>query len=410
MKIILTTIVTFLLLTLTVSRTALAADANRFWQIQSVDTMKFSRDEAKIHADDPAFEKIITQQVKQISEIGATHVAVATPYDDEFYPFLKKWVTAARDNHLKVWFRGNFAGWEGWFGYNKISRDQHLGKIPHFILTHPDLFEAGDIFSPCTECENGGPGDARTTGDVEGHRLFLESEYRASLESFKKIGKDVLIFNSMNGDVAKLIMDPRTTEELGGIVVVDHYVKTPEILATDLIDLANSSHGNIILGEFGAPIPDINGPMTEKDQAAWIEKTLDLLSGNDRLVGLNYWTSVRGSTALWSEAGEPRAAVAILRSFFIPKAVSGLVTNPFGKPIKDVEVSIGEKKTRVDKDGYYLLPHLDGINTLVVTRPNGQRIDYSIDNNATNFNIIIGNKPSGLIQYLLGYLESLFSN
>lgn len=410
MKFVLTTIITFLLLTLTVSKTVLAADASRFWQIQSVDTMKFSRDEAKIHANDPSFEKIITQQVKQIAEIGATHIAVATPYDDAFYPFLKKWVTAARENKLKVWFRGNFAGWEGWFGYGKISRDQHLGKIPHFILTHPDLFETGDIFSPCTECENGGPGDPRTNGDIEGHRLFLESEYNASLESFKKIAKDVLIFNSMNGDVAKLIMNPRTTEELGGFVVVDHYVKTPEILAADITHLADSSGGNIILGEFGAPIPDINGSMTEKEQAAWIEKALDLLSGNEHLVGLNYWTSVRGSTALWSEAGEPRAAVATLRSFFIPKAISGRVTNPFGKPIKDVEVSIGEKKTRVDKDGHYVLPHLEGVNTVVVIRPNGQRIDYSIDNNATKFNIIIGNKPTGLLQYILGYLESLFSN
>ena len=34
---------------------------------------------------------------------------------------------------LKVWFRGNLAGWEKWFDYEKIGRNTHKIKIKEFI-------------------------------------------------------------------------------------------------------------------------------------------------------------------------------------------------------------------------------------------------------------------------------------
>jgi hypothetical protein len=83
---------------------------DRFFKIQAIDTMKYSRDKAREGLSD----EVIESQVRAIKESGATHVALGTPYDPEFVPFMKKWVTAARKYGLLVWFRGNASGWEKW--------------------------------------------------------------------------------------------------------------------------------------------------------------------------------------------------------------------------------------------------------------------------------------------------------
>ncbi|MDP3888564.1 MAG: hypothetical protein Q8Q24_00825, partial [bacterium] len=94
-------------------------------EFKSIDTMKYSRDIAREKLNDPSFDKVIDTQVKNIADTGATHVAIATPYDEEFLPILKRWVSSARKYNLKVWFRGNWSGWEGWFDYPKIDRSTH---------------------------------------------------------------------------------------------------------------------------------------------------------------------------------------------------------------------------------------------------------------------------------------------
>lgn len=287
------------------------------WNFQSIDTMKYSRDLSREKLTDPSFNQVIQKQMIQIKSTGATHVAIATPYDEEFYPILKRWVDAARANNLKVWFRGNFSGWEGWFGYSKISREEHMKKTIAFIENHKELFQDGDVFTACPECENGGPGDPRATGDISGHRRFLTDEYIATSREFEKIGKNVLSnYDSMNADVARAVMDTATTKKLGGIVVVDHYVNSPEKLQKDIIDIAHRSQGKVILGEFGAPIPDINGQMSEQEQYEWLQSALGLLKNTKELAGLNYWVSYGGSTELWNGNGTPREAVQAITHFY----------------------------------------------------------------------------------------------
>ena len=78
---------------------AQTVSTNRFWNVQSIDTMKYSRDTAREKADSKSFEEVIKRQVKDIADTGATHVGISTPYDAEFIPYLTKWVTAARDNN-----------------------------------------------------------------------------------------------------------------------------------------------------------------------------------------------------------------------------------------------------------------------------------------------------------------------
>ncbi|MBI2009893.1 MAG: hypothetical protein HYS86_01815 [Candidatus Chisholmbacteria bacterium] len=339
----------------------------KWWEFQSIDTMKYSRDPAWEKLNDPTFDAVIDRQVKQIAETGATHVAIATPYDEQFLPMLKRWVAVARKYGLKVWFRGNFSGWERWFGYGPISREEHVAQTKSFIEAHGSLFENGDVFSACPECENGGPGDPRLNGDVEGHRQFLIEEYGVMRDAFRRIDRDVRVnFNSMNGDVARLVMDEETTKALGGVVVIDHFVRTAEKMEADILALAESSGGKIVLGEFGAPIPDIHGNLSQEEQALWLEEVLKRVARMPEVVGVSYWTGVGGSTELWDVNGTARLGAATLTSFYSPNVASGVVQNELGRPIAEALVSTADRGASTSEQGWFYLPYLSGTETVTV--------------------------------------------
>lgn len=358
----------------------------KFWNVQSIDTMKYSRDLAREKLKDPAFDIQIYQQVKDIAGTGATHVAIATPYDAEFLPILKRWASAARVNNLKVWYRGNFSGWERWFGYSDITRDQHKELLLNFITSNPELFEDGDVFTACPECENGGPGDPRHNGDIQGHRNFLIEEHEIMERAFVKIGKDVEFgYNSMNGDVAQLIMDRPTTKALGGVVAIDHYVPSGEKTSFDITEIAKNSRGKVFLGEFGAPVPDIHGDMTEREQAQWIESTMKTLAANKDLIGMSYWVDKGGSTKLWNDNGSARMAVNSLTAAYSPKNASSVVKNAYGKSIKGAKIEILGYRTTSDENGKFTVPYIDGKEAVHITadnyKPMSLAVSYLIENN-----------------------------
>ena len=325
-----------------------------FWKIQSIDTMKQSRDLAREKLFDESFDKEIDEQVLNISKVGATHIAIATPYDKEFLPFLKRWIKSARKNNLNVWFRGNWSGWEGWFGYSKkLTRKKHIEKTVSFIINNPDLFRDGDVFSPCPECENGYIGDPRQTKRVNEFRKFVIDEYNASKKAFSKINKNVIISFPFNGDVAKLVMDKKTTDALGGYVTIDHYVKSTDKTVLDIRNLAKKSGGNIILGEFGAPIPGIHGGFSEKEQAKWVGDLMQKLSQTKGLSGVNYWVNIGGSTSIWNKNGTDRKAVSILKNAFNPYVVYGQVVDEFGRPVKNAKIVFQNKNVNSDETGCF---------------------------------------------------------
>lgn len=287
------------------------------WDFRSIDTVKYSRDLADEMLENPKFDSVINEQVTDIASLGASHVAISTPYDPKFIPFLRRWVKSVRLYGLKVWFRGNFSGWEKWFGFEQIGREEHKRLLQEFIVNNPDLFEDGDIFTSCPECENGGSGDPRHNGDLIGHRKFLIDEYQISKDAFEKIGKKVKYgFYSMNYDVASLVMDEETTDALGDLVVIDHYIKNPKKLGADAKVIADKSQGKVLLGEFGAPIPDIHGVLNEEQQSQWIKEALDEVKKTPEIIGVNYWTNSGGSTALWNSDGTSREAGNTIKKFF----------------------------------------------------------------------------------------------
>jgi hypothetical protein len=329
-------------------------DPTRYWDIESVDTMKYSRDMAASELNNSDFDGVIGTQVRNIKSSGANYVAIGTPYDPKYLPFLKRWVAEARKNNLHVWFRGNFSAWEGWFGVNRgMSTEDHTQRVVDFITQNPDLFEDGDIFSSCPECENGSFGDPRENNRVDDYRKFIISETEATSKAFQQINKKVATnYWSMNLDVAKLVMDRDTAQKVG-VVVIDHYVSDPKKLIADANDISEKTGVPVVLGEFGAPIPDLNGNMNQQQQADWIKSALDEGTYSGSISGLNYWVGVGGSTSIWDDSNNPKPAVSVLYNYFNPNAESGLVLDEFGDPIEDVSIKSGPKTVKTGKDGKF---------------------------------------------------------
>ncbi len=344
--------------------------SHSWWDVQAIDTMKTSRDRSREFLSGSGnISSISDAHAERIASTGATHIAIATPYDEEFLPILEQWVESARKYELNVWYRGNWSGWEQWFEYPSITREQHLEKTVAFLNDNQHLFEDGDIFQACPECENGGPGDPRHNGDEEGHKLFLIDLYQASAKIFEENNVDVdTRLNSMNGDVARLIMDPETTQALGGLVVVDHYVESPEELIEDLNEYAEQSGGQIILGEFGAPIPDIHGDMTHEEQAAWLDELFELMLETPSIVGMNYWTDTGSSTQLWNDAGEPRVAAGVVANYYTPKAISGVILDTNGRQIADAAIRTHQREGVSNQDGSFSVPYTSTTGDVVISK------------------------------------------
>jgi hypothetical protein len=410
----------FFLLTVLYTQTAHASYTQ--WDVKSIDTMKFSRDLSRERLGDPRFATEIDKQVQRIAQTGATHVAIGTPYDEEFTSVLEKWVEAARKYHLNVWFRGNFSGWEEWFGYTKIDREQHKKQTIAFIQKHKDLFADGDIFTSCPECENGGPGDPRVTNDVSGHRAFLLAEYIAMEKEFSALKKNVTTgFFSMNADVAKLVMDEQTTKKLGGVVVIDHYVSDPVQLASDVAHMAELTGGSVVLGEFGAPIPDLHGRMTKNEQRVWLEQALVALASQPALLGMNYWTNGNSTTAIWDTDGTPHPAQATLSDFYHETVIKGKVVSEKGGKIGIVHLSGLGRNWRVNKDGTFALPYFSGTQEFVISAPgyHDSTIALSFAQQGQTYGLLVNAEEQitfwGIIPYLqhigasIGRFLSLFT-
>lgn len=348
-----------------------AAD-ERFFQIQSVDTMKYSRDRAR----NPYNEIDIPTLVQRVAAMHVTHISISTPYDEEFYPIMKAWVDESRKYNLKIWFRGNWSSFEGWFGYPKMTDpDEHHLKTAEFIRKHPELFQEGDIFTPSPEPENGAIGDPRVSKDGgAAFNAWLVQSQQTCVEGMAAIGKLGVKcgYFSTNGDVAWYITSD-TYAKIGNRIVIDHYVKTAVKLRKD-IERLHAKYGiKILLGEFGAPILDINGPMTEYQQAVFIKEIFhELLKVQDKMEGVNYWVIFDGPTTLYNGVSggfTMRHAGRIVKRYYRPIVVTGTVIDQNGKPVAGAEVATSAYlKTKTDANGMYKLRTTRDFLTLTVKK------------------------------------------
>lgn len=338
------------------------------WDFQSIDTMKYSRDSAR----DPSIVTKIPVIVKDIADLKATYIAIGTPYDDEFYPVLKDWVDEARKYNLHVWFRGNFSSWEGWFNYPQFKNPNDIHPlIRDFIKKHPELFQEGDIFTPVPEPENGVIGDPRSSDQkaVEFNQFLIDS-YNNCVLSFAAINKNVHCgYFSMNGDVAKMVLTKDTVEKIGNVVVIDHYVDDPEKMGQTIEFLYNKFGAKVVIGEFGAPIPDINGDMTELQQASFVDQLLQQIYAKGNIIeGINYWVIGGGSTALVNQDNSPRMVTQVIKKYFAPNVWRGKITNTAGDTIFDANVKTDNSNDRISfaNNGEYSLATPKDSLTLII--------------------------------------------
>lgn len=328
------------------------------WQYQCIDTMKTSRDRARNWQEANDAHRDIALQVRAITSLGANCIAIDTPYDPEFLPYLKAWVKESRRQKLSIWFRGNFSSWEGWFNYKKgMSSDELFNKTTRFIVDNPDLFADGDIFTPAPEGENGGPFNQVEKDEHAAYRKFLLQEQQIAKDAFAKIGKKVEVnWMSMNGGLAKRMFDQPTIDGLGKVVTLDHYIRSAPEMGEFIEYFAKNYGAKTIIGEFGAPIPEINGPMTEDQQALFVDALFQqLYKHKDNVIGINYWVLYDSSTALYNPDFSERKAADVVRKYFIPNIVDGKVVDEKGRPIVGALMKVvgTDESTWTDQKGQF---------------------------------------------------------
>lgn len=319
----------------------------QLWHFQCIDTMKFSRDAAREFLADPVgSQKFIANEVSIIKSMGATCVSVGTPYDAEFLPLLQQWTTAVHSAGMQVWFRGNFAGWEGWFNYPSLrNADEHYNKTYSFITSQSNLFVEGDIFSPAPEAENGLLGSPWASDSAR--KALLDFVWKSSDACQKAVGairKNIHCgYFSANGDVARDIYTRDVLQKAGAVTVIDHYIPSVVQYGKDLDEYAQKHGLPIVIGEFGAPIPDLNGQMTEQEQAQYVGELLrQFYTHKKQILGLNYWVLRGGSTQLLNSDGSERAVMEVVRDYFKPGQIIGTVVDGIGRPVKNAVVTTGD--------------------------------------------------------------------
>lgn len=350
---------------------SLAVENHYIWQVRSIDTMKNSRDQARARLNDASYDRVIEAEVADIKSLGANYVAIGTPYDDEFLPYLKKWVAAARKNDLKVWYRGTFSSYEGWFEYPKtMSPEQLLVASNKFITSHPELFEDGDIFDACPECENAGHWP-QPRSDKQ-YNQFIQKKQTVLTEAFKEINKDVNVsYASIIGGRAKDVMDQPSFDALGKVVALDHYAVPPSNYGEYISYFKDKHDTKVLFSEVGAPIPDLHGEMNEEQQAEFMRQVFEqLYAQHEQVIGINYWVYNNGTTALASTKGVHRKVASVIEEYFKPGFIKGRVVNSVGDGIGDVvvEVDLGAE-TRTTSSGLYFLAVPLGKHTVTFSHP-----------------------------------------
>ncbi len=385
-----------------------------FWNYQCIDTMKSSRDMARSMMGSTGAQNQITTQIVAIKNLGANCVAIDTPYDSEFLPILTLWVTTARQYNLHIWFRGNFSSWEGWFDYpTNMTTLQNLQDTKSFILRNPQLFQDGDIFTEAPEAENGGPFLNKESSSIAPYRQFLIDEYQNENDAFSQIHKSIVTnWFSMSGGWAKAVLDKPTIDAIGDNVTIDHYVKSPSEMCDYISYFNNTFHSKVTLGEFGAPIPDINGDMTDAQQADFVSKLFTCLyhDKND-ISGINYWDIMYGSTALLSDNGAAKPVDQVIKNYYLPYVVNGKVNNVLGEGIANATVTSqdGLNSTQTNQNGDFELPVARNTQSISVTSPNYFNQEASvISNNAAPMQITMKRQTNDFWYNLDQFFHHLF--
>lgn len=269
------------------------------WSIQSVSSMKETKD--RICWPRPL--EFIDRWVDRAVELGANYVSVETPYDNplcgDSEKHTREWVAAIRKKHMRIWHRHMPLAFEGIYNTRKDPAKDYLQQIGTYIVSHPDLFTEGDIFTPIPEPQNGGIRDVSYC--AQGICIFrnpahfnqwLRDAIDVSEAAFAKIGlggKMKIGYYGFDGFIAwgdnnpdwDGLLEDATVLKMGNITI-DHYPElVGDTMANDLDELqARYPNFPIIIGEWGTVTPNNPEEQVQTSMQA---------AQRPSVVGFNYW-------------------------------------------------------------------------------------------------------------------------
>jgi hypothetical protein len=302
--------------------------------VASIDTMKESRDTEF----NPLTAAEIAADVDLCASLNTNYITVDTHYDEDAY--MAQWVAAIRASGKHVWFRASYKEW-GADPPRTLSPSQYLQQLHTFILSHPDLFRAGDIFDPNAEPENGsywrltyGPhwswqpvAPNPATDAVNSFIVALADTAEAAFQQLGLKGA-IAIVNSIDPWMAEhpQALYPSTIQRLRNIVTIDAYPDdistTPSAAASAWAQQLQRIHdarpgARILIGEMGYSNAI---PVDDETQHAVLSAELDALSSVPYLVGVNYWVGAGTN----SSGGYTHIFAGARGSWFLRPAASAL--------------------------------------------------------------------------------------
>jgi hypothetical protein len=300
--------------------------------IASIDTMKESKD---TDSSTQLTDAQIANDIYLCVSLNPNYITVDTHYDEDTY--MARWVRAIRATGKHVWFRPGFAGW-GTGTSGIMTPTMYLAKLRIFILTHPSLFQPGDIFDENAEPENGrywgATYGANWSSQTRDFNSFLVGLTDTADQAFRQLGIGGVITTIHSTDPWTAehpeVLYPSTVQHMGNLVTVDAYpdenTTDPTTAANEWIQQLMRIHvarptARILIGEMGY---SNKLPVDDTTQETALKEELDALSSVSYLAGINYWVGAgtaasggythifTGSAGHWSL----RPAAYVLASFY----------------------------------------------------------------------------------------------
>jgi len=298
------------------SRVAVTLRSARSWSIRSIDTMAWSKD----HLYGQIQASVIYGLLATDRSAGANTVAIEVPYDSasSYSPpvtpgYEATWVDTAHALGLHVWFRSQWNNWQGDYGFAKETpatnpgrqlgtagavlagkeADSYLGLTYRWILSNPEYFRSGDIFTPAAEPDNAGVEPYCTSecmfSSADLFNQWLQDSMTVARAAFTSEHVDVRVgYWGISGWNATHGLLTRATVEDMGILAVDDYFKSPRALQANLASIESTYHVPLVVGEWG----DI---WDGGDQSVMVPEIDSIMSSVARLAyvqGFNYWRDI----------------------------------------------------------------------------------------------------------------------
>lgn len=321
---------------------------------KGIDIMGWTKDTLR----NPVTQEAINAQVEGLArDFDITHIAISVPINtqaetiaEDVAPFslepavyAKMFADAIHGQGLGVLWRQTDCYFEGiydfpkWVGTSRYpagdpedvisgaDRANWLGRIYNYIINNPTMFEHGDLWGVLPEATGHGIFNDATSflpHDGDGIQAnfanFFINVGIVSKEAFKIIGKNVRTgFSAQNASEIFNGWVPSSLHNSQGLgrVNIDHYGTggadySPTEMSDDLDEIFSENGGKPIFhqewGDYWSTDPAYGYNRNQAAHEAYLESMYAVWQDkidNDKLLGFNYWRSVGGAEAVYTNDG-----------------------------------------------------------------------------------------------------------